>query len=53
MLSDLRTFLSKRQREHRRQERIRALQEQSAAEMAEYDLKLQLTKRQTKGGAHQ
>lgn len=51
MLSDLRTYLSKRQREHRRQERIRALQEQSAAEMAEHDLKVPQAKRQAKGGA--
>lgn len=50
MLNDLRTYLSKRQREHRRQERIRVLQEQSAAEQADCDLKLPGAQQPAKSG---
>lgn len=50
MLNDLRNYLSKRQREYRRQERIRVLQEQSAAEQAGCELKLPTSKRPVEGG---
>lgn len=40
MLSDLRKYLIKRQREYRRQERIRTLQEQSEVEQGSIELKL-------------
>lgn len=49
MLSDLRKYLIKRQREYRRQERIRTLQEQSEAEQAGCELKLPVRESTPKG----
>lgn len=40
MLSDLRKYLLKRQREYRRLERIRTLQQQSEVEQSTCELKL-------------
>lgn len=51
MLNDLRKYLIKRQREYRRQERIRTLQEQSEVEQGSCELKLPARPTPAKGVA--
>lgn len=50
MLNDLRKYLIKRQREYRRLERIRTLQEQSEVEQASCELKLPLRDKPAREG---